>query len=761
VNEIPTQLVADPAPPPATLEVISLAPHVDPHLCLNSIVKNEAANLPRMLASVAPWITHYAILDTGSTDGTPDLIRAFFAERGIPGEVRSSTFHDYSQARNEALDLAADVLERIPLGDERFDYVLLVDADMELVVQGARGGRALGDRFPAISGIAQQMVQVTGEIAYDNTRLLHAAVLRTARYKEFTHEFLSTPYPPDARLMGAHFIDHATGSNRVDKFERDERLLKKALKLDPRNGRAHFYIAETYRNLGNHTQAIAHYKRRIELGGWAEEVWMARYQMSRSYLAAGLDKLGIATALEAYDERPTRTEPIVMLSKWLRERGRNASAAMLAIEACNRPLSTDSLFVETEAYRHLPPYELSIAGFFAPKESTKQNARISCLALSVAKGVPGYIQAQARANLQHYARRLSDLTAPHEVRTMPIPARVREDGWNALNPSVFRAPDGRLLCWVRRVNYTVTETGAYWVQGRPFDFDRGDTICTENELYELPEVRTIDGLSGFGVRFLGQLIDKSGREQNDQALPGFRPIFGFEDVRGFVVGDRVFASCTVIDRKGSAGCEMALLEIEQEGHDVSVISMNALTPPGGRNQAEKNWTPLLNGVPGIVSFVYQIDPPIHLIASTPPDLTTGAEPWPTMSSEIESRTPFDLSHLRGSSQAIPYGDGFLLVSHESIDRQNARRVYLHRFVDFGPDLVVRNVTEPFYFDDLGIEFCAGLAYADDKKTLVASYGSADAEARLALIPSAAVDMLLMRGPAAAPAQTMNLRVVHE
>ena len=104
-------------------------------LCLNMIVKNEMANLERCLSALADHIACWVIGDTGSSDGTQDFIIAFFAARGLPGELHSFPFHNFEQARNAALDHAY----ASPLG---YDYVLFADADMELVV-GTRAS-ALG-----------------------------------------------------------------------------------------------------------------------------------------------------------------------------------------------------------------------------------------------------------------------------------------------------------------------------------------------------------------------------------------------------------------------------------------------------------------------------------------------------------------------------------------------------------------------------------------------------------------------------------------
>ena len=43
-------------------------------ICLNMIVKDEAPVIERLLVSVQSVIDYFVIVDTGSQDGTPDLI---------------------------------------------------------------------------------------------------------------------------------------------------------------------------------------------------------------------------------------------------------------------------------------------------------------------------------------------------------------------------------------------------------------------------------------------------------------------------------------------------------------------------------------------------------------------------------------------------------------------------------------------------------------------------------------------------------------
>ena len=187
-------------------------------LCLNMIVKNEMANLERCLGAVAPHIACWVIGDTGSTDGTQDFIRSFFAARNIPGELHSFPFENFEQARNAALDCAG----ASPLA---FDYLLFDDADMELVVEDA-------DFRARLEAPGYRLIQrAASGLTYWNTRLVRRDV--GARYHGVTHEYLDVPGGVK-ELQGVWYKDHASGANRKDKFERDIRLLSAALEKDAR-----------------------------------------------------------------------------------------------------------------------------------------------------------------------------------------------------------------------------------------------------------------------------------------------------------------------------------------------------------------------------------------------------------------------------------------------------------------------------------------------------------------------------------------------
>ena len=104
------------------------------------IVKNEAANLARCLASVRPFVDKLHILDTGSTDQTMEVARQF-----RPDSLVNVPFTDFADMRNES---------KFPASS---DWILWIDAD-EVLIGGENLRKYTRTRFH--EGYAIQQVQV-------------------------------------------------------------------------------------------------------------------------------------------------------------------------------------------------------------------------------------------------------------------------------------------------------------------------------------------------------------------------------------------------------------------------------------------------------------------------------------------------------------------------------------------------------------------------------------------------------------------------
>ena len=84
---------------------------------------------PRPLRqSLLPHIDGAVIVDTGSTDGTPELLERLFDQAGKPLQLYHSQFTDFAQLTQPRAGCSSRQ------STCRWDYLLLADADMELVV---------------------------------------------------------------------------------------------------------------------------------------------------------------------------------------------------------------------------------------------------------------------------------------------------------------------------------------------------------------------------------------------------------------------------------------------------------------------------------------------------------------------------------------------------------------------------------------------------------------------------------------------------
>ena len=89
------------------------------------IVKNEAHVVLRCLESVRLLIDYVVIEDTGSTDGTQQIIRDWLWRENLRGVVIEEPWRDFAYNRSHALAKLREVKD--------IEYALIIDADDLLV----------------------------------------------------------------------------------------------------------------------------------------------------------------------------------------------------------------------------------------------------------------------------------------------------------------------------------------------------------------------------------------------------------------------------------------------------------------------------------------------------------------------------------------------------------------------------------------------------------------------------------------------------
>ncbi len=347
-----------------------------PTLCLNMIVKNEARIITRCLASVRPLVSSWVIVDTGSTDGTKDIVRSFFAD--LPGELHERPWKDFGHNRSEALALARG----------KADYVLVMDADDELRIPD-------GFALPALDRDAYHLLLTTGGGPHFMYR---AQILKSAlpwRYEGVLHEYPTCDREVrQAKLAGLSILMHPDSARASDprKYEKDARVLEEALGRDPQNTRYAFYLAQSYRDARMLDEAIDAYRRRAAMGGHAEEVWYSLLEVAQLGARRGSPEDEVISAfLAAFEQRPSRAESLCNLARYCRSQSRFASAYLFARAAAEIPQPKDLLFVDAGVYEWRARDELAMA---AHRAGRHQEAMAAALAILEGGKLPASEQAR-------------------------------------------------------------------------------------------------------------------------------------------------------------------------------------------------------------------------------------------------------------------------------------------------------------------------------------------------------------------------------
>jgi glycosyltransferase involved in cell wall biosynthesis len=382
-----------------------------PSICLCMIVKDEIDVLGRCFDSCRGLIDRWVICDTGSSDGTQDFIRRALA--GIPGELHEHDWVDFGHNRSE--------LMRVAYGQA--DYLLLLDADMTV---------AQDEPLLVLTADSYLLRQGDERREYRNKRLVRGDL--HWRYVGSTHEYIDcTDVERSVEQLDSIVVEHhADGHSWTHKFERDLHLLSEDLHRDPNNSRALFYLAQTYRDIGNESDdhaklalALDHYQRRAEMDGWAEETYCARYEAGVLSARLGDWPRAVDAFLTAWEQRPARLEAVHDLAVGLRERGLYRAAhqfTRLAAGLRPLPLPEDILFVAPWIYEWGMLFEYSITAYWCG-ELDKSIA--ACKRLLAIRSLPESHRRQTHANLQHAFREIARQAAEQPP---PPPRRLPHTG---------------------------------------------------------------------------------------------------------------------------------------------------------------------------------------------------------------------------------------------------------------------------------------------------------------------------------------------
>lgn len=303
------------------------------------IVKNESHVIKRCLESVKHLISYWVIVDTGSTDGTQDIIREYLKD--IPGELHERPWVNFGHNRNEALALAR----------KKSDYILFMDADDRLVFSKKFA-------MPELNKPYYHVIQHVKNIKSPTTPpALHQILLMIKSDLDLTwvgalHEnpmFNATKHELLPGVINEYLHD-GFRSQDPDRVKNDIEILKKAIAEDPSNARNVFYLAQTYRSAEDFQSALKYYEQRAGMGGAQDELFYSVYCMGLMQLILKMDPdLIIKNLSSAFRFRPTRIEPLYALTSHFIETENYLLGYLVSKCGISLPAPHD-LFVESWMY---------------------------------------------------------------------------------------------------------------------------------------------------------------------------------------------------------------------------------------------------------------------------------------------------------------------------------------------------------------------------------------------------------------------------
>ena len=637
------------------------------------MIKNESKIIERCIGRALEHVDAICILDTGSTDNTVDVCRAYLDACGKPYKISVELFKNFGYNRTISFQKAQELCKELDWDDNN-TYAMAVDADMIICPRG--GFRDFKMTLPGYNAI-----QNNGTIKYYNMRFMRCNF--DWKCVGVTHEYWGGDPTGKIPYDVFYIDDRNDGGCKSDKFERDIRLLTEDLKDNPENGRSYFYLAQSLKDNGNFKEAIQLYKKRIKIGGWYEEVWYSHYMIGKCY-----DHLGQPDKMEIWMNRAfklhsTRAEPLYHLTRYFREKSDHYKAYHYYLKGKDIKFpDNDVLFIEHNTYAGLFDYENTILACYV-NGKTKQDSLVDIVKYINTRE---FHMDNVWSNIHYYIEPLTSNIYKGEYTKLFFPS---VDEYQVSSCSVIPYND-RLLMNTRYVNYSIDANGGYHMRSPDGNVKtKNGMVFLNGNYYPADDVSVM-------------------HEEPAKTYPS--NIEGLEDVRLFYFNNKLHFSSSTKNLTDDGKIWIAVGEYNVNSEIMTNIS---LIEPPRPSDCEKNWiaVPEECGIAkkGQMNFIFGWNPlQIGAVSNTHGERKK-------LEIHTTHTTPRFFSHLRGSSNLFEYKGRYWCVTH--FVRYTTPRVYYHCLVGFNREtLVPEYYSAPFCFRKLAIEYCLGFHIKHDKAT---------------------------------------------
>ena len=396
---------------PAAVVETAKKPSKSYTICLNMIVKNESHIIEKTLENLCRYIEFdaYYISDTGSTDNTMDLIRAFFKARGIPGEIEQVEWRDFGFNRTLALQMAF----------QKTDYLFIFDAD-----------DSIHGNFVLPRALTHDAYQLKLGQSFVYLRTLIVNNRKRWRFVGVLHEYITCLDKEESShaIHGDYHVDSGrSGSRNQDpqKYIKDAAVLERGYNEEMAGAgdralaeRYAFYCAQSWMDAGpapgHIDKSIQWYERVLTQNNWAQEKYYSALCLGNLYYKKG-DKYNAfkyySKTIE-YDE--DRIEGVASMMEILRADGNHVIVNALYQKFKNYNRSpANKLFIDMDKYDDVIEYNNSISAFYI---SDKRSGYECCKTILSHNIIAFHYITSTYSNLVFYRHFFDDETLPELLR---------------------------------------------------------------------------------------------------------------------------------------------------------------------------------------------------------------------------------------------------------------------------------------------------------------------------------------------------------
>jgi hypothetical protein len=635
------------------------------------IVRNESTIIERCLSNLIEIIDWIVITDTGSTDLTIEIINKFIKKNKpkISGKVYQDKWVNFAVNRTNSINNAKKYLKSIG-GNLSNIYLLFIDADMIVELDNFNKSELKLDYY--------LIKQFNPYISYYNTRLVRASL--DLAYKSVTHEYLDIK-PQDATSgkletikiddIGDGGCKTLEGACSTDKFDRDIKLLTQGIVDEPENSRYYFYLAQSYKDIGDKNNAIKYYNLRAEMGGWFEEVFY-------SYLMLGQitypDQECVNYFTKSFEtSRKARAEPIYWLAKYWIEKKYYIKAYNFISQGLKIPYPNDQyLFINDSVYNKDLFELLGKIAFYSGKMFA------GLYACDYIKFISNEPNEEFKQIQTYYLNKLNKNESESSLLNPgPLPTN-----FNPSNCNFKLVKPGICEGILRTVNYTLDLEGNYI-------YDK--YIQTQN-YWCVVDINKNSIVSKKPIQIINSTYLYVSQPHTSE-------IKGLEDGRFIIYKSKLYASFVSLEYGINPIQSIVLAHIDSNFKITHLVPLRY-----SNNLIQKNWLPVI--YKNKLCFIYSYDPFVLLHV----DIYTGY-----CTEVIKATFNVNLKTFRGSAGPVQIGSKQIVLVHEvGFDiKKTYARTYYHRFLEFDENFHLLRISEPFYFDTLGIEFSLTLIYLQE------------------------------------------------